>query len=156
MSQKSSCSWRTCIPARLFTATLSLKTCCWTPWDTSRFFTLCPTCFASPKILNSSTLLLKYLLKITDFGFSKKLDKSKRTKTLCGTPEYISPEVLAQQEYGFSPDFWALGVLAYEMLTGVPPFFASNQQRLFKQILFFEPSYPPNLSPRARDFLQGV
>ena len=55
-------------------------------------------------------------LKLTDFGFAKRIvDK---TYTLCGTPEYISPEVLLNQGHGKGSDWWALGVLTYEMLAG--------------------------------------
>lgn len=59
-------------------------------------------------------------IKITDFGFAKQLDQSNRTLTLCGTPEYLAPEIIkgAKVGYGKSVDWWALGILIFEMLSG--------------------------------------
>ncbi len=59
-------------------------------------------------------------LKITDFGFAKKVQF--KTYTLCGTPEYIAPEVLLNQGHGKGVDWWTLGILLFEMLAGQPPF----------------------------------
>jgi serine/threonine protein kinase len=62
--------------------------------------------------------------KIIDLGFAKKLT-SDRTHTLCGTPEYLAPEVLREQKagYGKAVDYWGIGILAYELLAGYPPFY---------------------------------
>lgn len=60
-------------------------------------------------------------VKLVDFGFAKKLDRDGRTFTLCGTPEYLAPEVLLEGKskgYGISVDYWAFGVLLYEMMVG--------------------------------------
>jgi serine/threonine protein kinase len=59
-------------------------------------------------------------LKLTDFGFAKHVEA--RTYTLCGTPEYIAPEILLNKGHGKAVDWWALGILIYEMLAGTPPF----------------------------------
>ena len=60
-------------------------------------------------------------VKMVDFGFAKKLESKNRTFTLCGTPEYLAPEVLLEgktEGYGASVDYWAFGVLLFEMMVG--------------------------------------
>ena len=60
-------------------------------------------------------------LKLTDFGFAKYLNE--RTYTLCGTPEYLAPEILLSKGHGKAADWWAVGIFIYELLTGVVPFY---------------------------------
>ena len=59
-------------------------------------------------------------LKLTDFGFAKVVEQ--RTYTLCGTPEYLAPEILLNKGHGKPVDWWTLGILAYEMVAGIDPF----------------------------------
>ena len=73
-------------------------------------------------------------LKIIDFGLAKMLDTKGVTKTYCGTPEYLAPEMINQSGHNFSIDWWALGILIYEMSIGVTPFFNKNKNFLFTKI----------------------
>eukprot|EP01126_Amoeba_proteus_P041379 TRINITY_DN4449_c0_g1_i11.p1 TRINITY_DN4449_c0_g1~~TRINITY_DN4449_c0_g1_i11.p1 ORF type:complete len:118 (+),score=20.99 TRINITY_DN4449_c0_g1_i11:267-620(+) len=83
---------------------------------------------------------------MTDFGLTKEglCHPESRTSTFCGTPEYLSPEVLRGEEYTKSVDWWSLGIVIYEMLTGFPPFYDDDEVSMYHKILTMElviPSY---------------
>lgn len=100
---------------------------------------------------------------ITDFGLSKQMmvppsgDTSEATThTFCGTPEYLAPEVLRGQGHGTPVDWWSLGTLVYEMLTGLPPFYSANTNVMYQKILSSELRFPPDMSGDCRSFLSGL
>ena len=91
-------------------------------------------------------------VKITDFGFAKRF--TDRTYTLCGTPEYIAPEVLLSRGYNKSVDWWSLGILLYEMAAGFPPFFADQPVLIYEKIIAGRVRYPFHFSPELRCLLR--
>lgn len=93
-------------------------------------------------------------VKLTDFGFAKHVVD--RTYTMCGTPEYIAPEVILSKGHAFGADWWSLGVLIYEMLVGQPPFYGDANHTVFEKILSSRPSYPSYLAPAARHIVEAL
>lgn len=94
-------------------------------------------------------------LKLVDFGFAKKVD-NRETYTLCGTPEYLAPEVIRNTGHGCAVDWWAFGILVYEFLVGQPPFWDQNPMKIYEQIVEGRVRYPSAMSPDARDLIAGL
>lgn len=93
-------------------------------------------------------------IKITDFGLSKEhMNKRQRTYSYCGSPEYMCPEMLKKAGHGRGVDFYSLGSLLYEMLTGLPPFYDQDKQKMHWSIQNEEVDVPNYVSFRARDLL---
>ena len=93
-------------------------------------------------------------LKITDFGFAKVV--TDRTYTLCGTPEYIAPEVIKNEGHGKSADWWALGILIYEMLIGTPPFYDNSPMKIYEKILEGDLFFPCEIDVRAINLIKKL
>ncbi len=94
-------------------------------------------------------------LKITDFGFAKRID-DKLTITMCGTPEYLAPEVIKNVGYSFSVDWWALGILIYEMSSGKPPFASEEPMKIFEKIMNARVKYPNTFNPILKDVVRNL
>ncbi|CAD5224739.1 unnamed protein product [Bursaphelenchus okinawaensis] len=93
-------------------------------------------------------------IKIADFGLCKEdIAFGDRTRTFCGTPEYLAPEVLDDNDYGRSVDWWGLGVVMYEMMCGRLPFYSKEHEKLFELILSGNIRYPSKLSQEAQNLL---
>ncbi|EDP51600.1 hypothetical protein KXW75_000728 [Aspergillus fumigatus] len=91
-------------------------------------------------------------IKLVDFGFAKQIN-DRETYTLCGTPEYLAPEVIHNSGHGLAVDWWALGILIYEFLVGQPPFWDQNPMRIYEQIVEGRLRFPPNMSPAAQNII---
>ncbi|GLH14637.1 Serine/threonine-protein kinase Warts, partial [Gryllus bimaculatus] len=96
-------------------------------------------------------------VKLTDFGLCKEhIQDGSMTHTFCGTIEYMAPEILTRSGHGKAVDWWSLGALMYDMLTGAPPFTAENRKRTIEKILKGKLNLPPYLTPDARDLIRKL
>eukprot|EP00038_Savillea_parva_P008515 m.177467 g.177467 ORF g.177467 m.177467 type:complete len:479 (+) comp14355_c0_seq1:138-1574(+) len=96
-------------------------------------------------------------IKITDFGLCKEeIQFGDSTSTFCGTPEYLAPEVLEDNDYGRAVDWWGVGVVMYEMICGHLPFYNKDHEVLFDLILHEEIRLPARLSSNAKDVLAKI
>uniref|UniRef100_A0A3B4YRG7 Serine/threonine-protein kinase N2-like n=1 Tax=Seriola lalandi dorsalis TaxID=1841481 RepID=A0A3B4YRG7_SERLL len=96
-------------------------------------------------------------VKITDFGLCKEgMGHGDRTSTFCGTPEFLAPEVLTDDNYTRAVDWWGMGVLIYEMLVGESPFPGEDEEEVFDSIVNDDVQYPASLPPDAVAIIQKL
>ncbi|KAI0771347.1 AGC/Akt protein kinase [Irpex lacteus] len=109
--------------------------------------------------LKPENILLDYTghIALCDFGLCKlNMKDSDTTNTFCGTPEYLAPEILAGQGYNKTIDWWTLGVLLYEMLSGLPPFYDENTDAMYQKILQQPLAFGEEIGSSARSILTGL
>lgn len=97
-------------------------------------------------------------IKLTDFGLCKRLEPDDLAKTFCGTPEYLAPEVILERGCNRPADWWSLGILVYEMIFGIPPFYSKNIQEMYKNTLTNPLKFKARttVSNEAKDFISGL
>ncbi|GMM32753.1 protein kinase C [Saccharomycopsis crataegensis] len=96
-------------------------------------------------------------IKIADYGLCKEeMWFGNTTSTFCGTPEFMAPEILKEQKYGKAVDWWAFGVLLYQMLLGQSPFRGRDEEEIFNAILTDDPLYPIQMARESVEILQAL
>jgi serine/threonine protein kinase len=93
-------------------------------------------------------------LKVVDFGLAKIVDC--KTWTLCGTPDYLAPEIILNEGHNQAVDYWALGVLIFEMTSGLPPFYADDPMEVYEKILSAKMSMPSHFSKNLSDLIRKL
>jgi len=109
--------------------------------------------------LKPENLLLSHRghIIMTDFGLSKEglHAEDARTATFCGTPEYLAPEIIKGEDYTKSIDWWSVGTLIYEMLTGLPPFYTDDEENMYHKIMTAEIDFSkPVFTNEAQDIIR--
>lgn len=99
-------------------------------------------------------------IKLTDYGLAKAhlYGPDSQTHTFCGTPDFMAPEIVLERAYDRSVDWWAFGVLLYELLVGKAPFYGKNEALMFKAIVHADVKFPssPKVSEDGKSLIKSV
>ena len=97
-------------------------------------------------------------LKLIDFGMAKIIKNGEKATSFCGTPEYLAPEIITGEGHNRSADWWSFGILIFEMLCGIPPFYCENNEKMYELIMHAELKFPKKIpiSDNAKDLLRKL
>lgn len=101
-------------------------------------------------------------LCMADFGLSKVMGAKNLTNSFCGTPEYLAPEMLIGNGHDYTLDWWAFGILLYELIVGIPPFYSKNKNLMYRFIKEMDLQWPDvkrhkiDISPEAKDLISKL
>ena len=97
-------------------------------------------------------------LRLADFGMAKKLKDDEKAMSFCGTPEYLAPEIITMEGHDKNADWWSFGILLFEMLCGLPPFYVENLDKMYELIKTSSVKFPKriNLSEDAKDIIRKL
>ncbi|KAI0983381.1 hypothetical protein GJ496_003738 [Pomphorhynchus laevis] len=93
-------------------------------------------------------------LKLGDLGFAKQVNRT--TRTFCGTPEYLAPEIIMHRSYGRSVDWWSFGILLFELNAGMAPFLSKDQSELFQKICKDRIRFPQSFTNSLKGLITGL
>lgn len=93
-------------------------------------------------------------LKLTDFGFAKRING--KTYTLCGTPEYLAPEIILNKGHGMPVDWWTMGILLYEMLVGIDPFSDDDPMMIYQKVIKGKIRFPKEMNIDAKSLIKHL
>merc|ERR1711988_1460666 len=96
----------------------------------------------------------KGYLKVVDLGLAKIVEG--KTWTLCGTPDYLAPEIILNEGHDKGVDYWALGVLIYELVAGIPPFYADDPMEVYEKILSSNMTFPNHFTKNLCDICKKL
>jgi len=97
-------------------------------------------------------------LKLIDFGMAKIIENGEKATSFCGTPEYLAPEIITGEGHNKAADWWSFGILIFEMLCGIPPFYCDNNEKMYELIMHAELRFPKKLpiSETSKDLLKKL
>lgn len=125
--------------------------------DLSKALVYCHSMKVIHRDIKPENLLLGYYgeLKIADFGWSVHAPSSRRA-TMCGTLDYLPPEMIANKKYDEKVDLWSLGILTYEFIVGKPPFESATTAETYQKISKVDLRFPSYISPPAKDIISKL